>query len=128
MRTLLYDVRYGMRLLLKRPGFSLIATLTLTLGISSCTVVFSIVAAIVYPPLPTRDPARIVAINEVNTQTGMSHIGVSLPDLDDWKARSGSIEQFAAMKWPGSLALSGGERPEAVRGGYISANMFGVLD
>ena len=127
MQTLFNDVRYGARVLLKRPGFSLIASLTLTLGISASTVVFSIVAALVYPPLPARDPARVVAINEINTQTGMSHLGVSLSDLDDWKVRSASIEQFAALKWPGSLALSGGERPEAVRGLYVSANIFGLL-
>ncbi|MGH9940634.1 MAG: ABC transporter permease, partial [Blastocatellia bacterium] len=127
MQTFWQDLRYSARMLLKKPGFTLIAALTLSLGIGASTVVFSLVATLVYPRLPAREPARVVAIEGVNTQTGMSHLGVSLPDLDDWKARSRSIEQFAALKWPGSLALAGADRPEPVRGMYVSASLFGVL-
>src|SRR5262245_26636413 len=127
MQTLWQDLRYGARMLLKKPGFTLIAALTLSLGIGASTVVFSIVAALVYPPLPAHEPARVVAIDGVNTRTGMSYLGVSLPDLDDWKARSRSIEQFAALQWPGSLSLAGDGRPEPVRGMYVSAGLFGVL-
>ncbi|HEV2668844.1 MAG TPA: ABC transporter permease, partial [Blastocatellia bacterium] len=112
---------------LKKPGFTLIATLTLSLGIGASTVVFSLVATLVYPPLPAREPARVVAIDGVNTRTGMSYLGVSLPDLDDWKAHSRSVEQFAALEWPGSMALAGADRPELARGVYVSASLFGVL-
>ncbi len=127
MQTLIQDLRYGARMLFKKPGVTLIATLTLGLGIGATTVVFSLVAMLVYPPLPSHDPARVVVIDGVNAQTGMSHLGVSLPDLDDWKARSRSIEQFAALEWPGSLALAGADRPELARGMYVSASMFDVL-
>ncbi len=128
MQTLWQDLRFGARMLLKKPGFTLVATLTLTLGIGASTVVFSLVASLVYPPMPANEPARVVAINGVDTQTGQSYLGVSLPDLDDLKARSRSVEQFAALKWPGSLALAGGDRPEALRGMYVSASLFNVLD
>jgi predicted permease len=127
MRTLWQDLRYGVRMLMKKPGFTLIAALTLGLGIGASTVVFSIVATLVYPPLPAHEPARIVAIDGINTRTGMSHVGVSLPDLDDWKARSRSVEQFAALQWPGSLSLAGDDRPEPIRGMYVSTSLFGVL-
>ena len=127
MQTLWQDLRYSVRMLLKKPGFMLIAALTLSLGIGASTVVFSLVATIVYPPLPAHEPARVVAIDGVNTRTGMSHLGVSMPDLDDWKARSRSVEQFAALEWPGSLALAGADRPEPVRGMYVSASLFGAL-
>jgi putative ABC transport system permease protein len=127
MQTLWQDLRYGARMLLKKPGFILIATLTLGLGIGASTVVFSLVATLVYPPLPAHEPARVVAIDGVNTRTGMSYLGVSLPDLDDWKARSQSVEQFAALEWPGSMALAGADRPELARGVYVSASLFGVL-
>jgi putative ABC transport system permease protein len=114
-------------MLLKKPGFILIATLTLGLGIGASTVVFSLVATLVYPPLPAHEPARVVAIDGVNTRTGMSYLGVSLPDLDDLKARSRSVEQFAALEWPGSMGLAGADRPELARGVYVSASLFGVL-
>ena len=127
MRNLWQDLRYSARMSLKKPGFTLIAALTLSLGIGASTVVFSIVATLVYPPLPAREPARVVAIDGVNTRTGMSYLGVSLPDLDDWKARSRSVEQFAALEWPGSLALAGADRPELARGMYVSASLFGAL-
>jgi putative ABC transport system permease protein len=127
MQTLWQDLRYGARMLLKKPGFTLIATLTLGLGIGASTVVFSLVAALVYPPLPAHEPARVVAIDGVNTRTGMSYLGVSLLDLDDWKASSRSIEQFGALEWPGSMALAGADRPELARGVYVSASLFGVL-
>ncbi|HKQ78123.1 MAG TPA: ABC transporter permease [Blastocatellia bacterium] len=127
MQTLWQDLRFSARMLLKKPGFTLIATFTLSLGIGASTVVFSLVATLVYPPLPAHEPARVVAIDGVNTRTGMSYLGVSLPDLGDWKAHSRSIEQFAALVWPGSLALAGVDRPELARGMYATASLFDVL-
>src|SRR5262245_60442621 len=127
MQTLLQDLRYSARMLLKKSRLTLVAILTLSLGIGASTVVFGLVTTLVYPPLPAREPARVVAIDGVNTRTGISYLGVSLPDLDDWKARSRNVEQFAALEWPGSLALAGADRPELARGVYVSANLFSVL-
>ncbi|HEY6402911.1 MAG TPA: ABC transporter permease, partial [Blastocatellia bacterium] len=127
MRTFLPDLRYGARMLMKQPGFTLLAVLTLALGIGANTTVFSVVAALVYPPLPAADPSRMAVISAVNTQTGMTLMGASLPDLEDWRAHSQSIEQFAAFEWLGMLALAEGGRSEPVRGLYGSANLFGVL-
>jgi len=127
MNALWQDLRYGARMLLKKPGFTLIAVITVALGIGANTTIFSVVAALVYPPLPAADPARVAVVSAVNTQTGMALMGASLPDLEDWRARSQSVEQFAALVWPGMLALAGGERAETVRGLYGSANLFGVL-
>src|SRR5438552_1091029 len=109
MQTLFQDLRYGIRMLLKNRGFTLIATLTLALGIGANTAIFSVISGVLLKPLSYRESDRIVTV---------LHDGrypVSPADFLDWQAQNQSFERMAAAEaWGGTL--TGGERPEAITG------------
>src|SRR6266498_5382910 len=111
MQTLLQDLRYGARMLVKQPGFTLIAVLTLALGIGATTAIFSVVNAVVLRPLPYRDAARIVAIEELNPQG--NRIQVTAPNFLDWRAQNTVFAQLAAIR---TLAtnLAGADQAERI--------------
>jgi putative ABC transport system permease protein len=124
MDTLLQDVRYAFRMLAKNPGFAAIATLTLALGIGANTAIFSVVNAVLLRPLPYRDPARLVLMNEETKQLpGMS---VAYPTYLDWRNRNRSFERISAVQ-PAQFTLSGVDRPERLGGWNISADFFATL-
>ena len=95
MEKLSQDLRYALRSLFRRPSFAITAILTLALGIGATTAIFSVVNAIVFRPLPFEQPDGIVALTNVNAQTGARSFTVSAPDFHDWKARSQSFEAMA---------------------------------
>src|SRR5688500_18974646 len=95
METLLHDLRYAWRSLLRQPSFALTAILTLALGIGAATAIFSVVHAILFRPLPYADSDRIVALMNLWTQTGRRGSTVSAPDFYDWKAQNQSFGSFA---------------------------------
>ncbi len=95
METLLHDLRYACRSLLRQPSFALTAILTLALGIGATTSIFSVVHAILLRPLPYTDADRIVALTNLWTQTGRRGSTVSAPDFHDWKAQNQSFASFA---------------------------------
>src|SRR5882762_7444824 len=96
METLLKDISYGIRSLLKHPGFTAIAVITLALGIGANTAMFSVINAVLLRPLPYRDPARLVTIWEESPERGMYQMPVSLANLRDWIDQSQTFEQISA--------------------------------
>jgi putative ABC transport system permease protein len=118
------DLRFGMRMLLKHPGFTLIAILTLALGIGANTAIFSVVNALMLRPLPYLDPERLVWV-ETNpgTNTGGA---VSSAHFLDWQEQSRTLEDIAAVTSAGRTLTGAGE-PEKVEVGKISASFFTVL-
>src|SRR5205809_993854 len=88
------DLRFGLRMLRKSPGFTLVATLTLALGIGANTAVFSVVESILLIPLPFRDSDRLVAI-WATQKSQPARIGASMPEFEDYKAQSHSFEYLA---------------------------------
>src|ERR1044071_8040461 len=92
MDTLLQDVRYGLRTLLRQPGFAATAILTLALGIGATTAIFSVVNAVVVRPLPYDQPERVMYVTNVNTRTGTRNTTISGPDFFDWRAQNHSFE------------------------------------
>jgi len=122
MNSLWKDTRYAMRTLMKRPGFALIALLTLALGIGANTAIFSIVNGVLLRPLPFSEPDRLVWVWGRILNAGQ-RASVSPPDYLDYRELNKSFEQFAAsMNVPYNLT-SGGE-PERLLGARVTGNYF----
>ena len=124
MNTLWRDVRYAFRMLRRNPGFTVIAVLTLALGIGANTALFSVVNAVLLNPLPFPEPDRLVALYEKSANFNRSSI--SYPNFLDWQKDNRSLEAMAAFR-PEDLSLTGAGEAERVRGQMISSDFFPVL-
>lgn len=124
MRTLWQDLRYGARMLLKHPGFTLVASLTLALGIGANSVIFSFVNAVLLRPLPLREPEQLVKIWE--NKPDMIQGTASIPNLKDWREQNDVFTGITAYQF-GSFSLSGRDQPARVLGVTASANFFDVV-
>lgn len=124
METLLQDVRYSVRTLLKKPGFTFIVVLTLALGIGANSAIFSIVNALLLRPLPYHDPDRLVVVWSVYGTNDKAY--ASAANYRDWKEQSQAFEHLAAYD-TGRFNLGGGVQPEAIDGALVSADLFPVL-
>ncbi|HEY6186731.1 MAG TPA: ABC transporter permease [Pyrinomonadaceae bacterium] len=127
MGTLLQDVRYGFRMLLKKPTFTVMAVLTLALGIGANTSIFSVVNAILLKELPYREPSRLMWAETVKEQNGQRRSSaVSPAEFWEWKEQSQTFEQLAAFRGD-ALSLKDPEQPEALAGARVSTNFFQTL-
>ncbi len=124
MGNLLHDLRYGLRMLIKNPGFTSIAVLTLALGIGANTAIFSVVHALVLRPLPYLEPDRLVLLG-VKSSAG-DRQPVSYPNFADWRARAQSFESIASTRNQ-PFTLTGTVYPARLRGRTINWNFFQVL-
>jgi putative ABC transport system permease protein len=126
MNALLQDMRYSLRLLLKRPGFTFVAVITLALGIGANTAIFSVVNSVLLRPLSFSEPDRLVIIRATNQQKGIATNQVSLPDALDWKAQSQSFDDMALLGgW--NFNLTGVDEPERIQGALVTPNLFLLL-
>jgi putative ABC transport system permease protein len=126
MRSLFQDIRYGWRMLLKKPGFTTVAALALALGIGANSAIFSIINATMLKPLPFDDLDRIVAVWEKAPGPGAERNQASVANYLDWREQSNSFENLAIyMYW--SANLSGIDTPERVRGYQVSPNLLDVV-
>jgi hypothetical protein len=126
METILLDLRYCLRLLRKRPGFTIIAVITLALGIGASTAIFSVVNVVVLNPFPYRDPSQLSVVRQrlpkLGVADGFRSSGPEFVDL----AQSGIFDRVAA--WEGvSRNLTGGEEPERVAASKVSTEFFSIL-
>jgi len=118
------DLRFGMRMLLKKPGFTLLAVITFALGIGVNTVVFSGVYAMLFQPLPYPNSERLAVVSQLGWQE--MEFGVSYPDFTAWKERNAAFERMAA--WRGiNVNLAGSDQVERVAGSRVSAEFFPLL-
>jgi putative ABC transport system permease protein len=124
MRTLLQDVRYGLRMLTKNPGFTVVAVLTLALGIGANTAIFSVVNAVLLRPLPYHDPDRLYRLDEMSPKEEGN--GVSPKDMAAFVQSVPAFEKIALWHWQ-NLTLTGLEGPENVYGGQVSSECFPML-
>jgi len=127
MQTLIQDLRFGARMLMKQPGFTLIATLTLALGIGANTTLFSVVHAVLLQPLLYPEPEQLVRMWETDAKSYQDKSPASFPCLRDWRERNQSFSQIAAYEHE-SFILTGGKEPERVIGLNVSANFFQALN
>src|SRR5215467_15251652 len=111
MTTLLQDMRYGVRVLWKSPGFTIVAVLTLALGVGANTAIFSMVNAVLLRSLPFSHPDRLVEIVALNRGAGARDIGLSVPELDDLRTRAGVFDQVTVTQG-GPTNLTGWDRPQ----------------
>ena len=124
METLWQDLRHGLRLLRKSPGFAIIAVLTVALGIGANTAVFSVVYGVLLEPLPYHDSARLILLNETTPRVGM--VSVSDPNFLDWRSQSTTFSQMAAVHEV-AFNLSGISQPESIGGEAVSPNFLSLL-
>ena len=123
METLIKDIRYGVRGLLKRPGFTAIALITLALGIGANTAIFSVVNAVLLRPLPFRDPDQLVIVWEDATFAGFPRNTPAPANYVDWKTQNQSFVDMAASHET-SFNLTGDGEPERVAAYSVNANFF----
>src|SRR4029453_2743596 len=126
METLLQDIRYGIRMLAKNRIFTLVALLTLGLGIGANTAIFSIVNAIVFRPLPYAAPQHLVGVWTRDINRPGSQYPTSLPTFRDWQLQSHVFSGIAAYSF-NRFKVSGNEGADETRGVFATANFFDVM-
>lgn len=126
MEAFLQDVKYGIRMLLKNPGFTAIAILTLALGIGANTAIFSVINAEILRPLPFRDPGKLVRVATSNVRLHTTNGAISYPDFADWRAQNRVFQDMAAYT-DASFALTGIDQPAHLEAVTISAGLFNLL-
>jgi len=127
MNSLLQDFRFGLRMLIKNPIFTLIAIATLALGIGANTAIFSVVDAVLLRPLPYPEANRLVFLWSTMNSQGVPLSSSALPDYLGWRDHNQSFDGLAAF-YNGDFNLSSaGNPPELVQGAYITSNLFQVL-
>jgi putative ABC transport system permease protein len=125
MTTLLQDLRYGLRVWTKRPGFTLVAVLTLALGIGANTAIFSVVNAVLLRALPFPHSERLVTLSETSKE--VPQMTVAYPNYLDWRAQQTVFDDLAAWMPAGGIFTGDGE-PERIVGRYATASFFSTLD
>jgi putative ABC transport system permease protein len=134
MNTLLQDLRYGARMLLKQPGFTAVAVITLALGIGANSAIFSVVNGVLIKPLPYRDPDRLVQFWESNPLKNWTQNVVAPANLFDWQKQNRVFEEIAAYmgsdkKGPtlSGLQMESDGEPERIKALYVTGNIFSTL-
>jgi putative ABC transport system permease protein len=126
METLVKDLRYGIRSLLKQPAFTIVAIGTLALAIGGNSAMFTVVNAVLLRPLPYPEPDRIVTLEGINPAKGITQSNVSVPDFADWQSQNQVFEQMAGFQ-TGGLVLNNGDEAERVRGAWVTGDFFTLL-
>lgn len=121
MQILQQDLRYGARMLAKKPLFTIIAVMTLALGIGANTAIFSVVNAVLLRALPYHKPNQLIVLS--TTTPGGDPDGLSHLEAEDYRARMQSIEDLVCFQSQ-SVNVTGGDRPDRVRGAFVSSNFF----
>ena len=128
MRTLLQDMRYGLRTLMKHPGFTAVAVLALALGIGVNSAIFSVVNAVLLRPLPYKESERLVTVAEMgkNETRRYAQSSVAPANFLDWREQNQVFEQMAAY-FSRTATLTDGNNPERIKITGVSANFFQTL-
>ncbi len=124
--TLWQDLRYGMRMLMKNPGFSFVAVFTLALGISAITVVFSVVDAFLLRPLPFYKPEALAHVWRTDRQQNLMELRASVSDFADWREQNTAFQELGAYYYRDSIVTLG-DTPIRAQVGLTTPNMFNIL-
>ena len=128
LHSVISDCRYGIRKLRKNPGFTIVAILTLALGIGATTAIFSVVNTALLRPLAYREPQQLYLVREIVPQLAKFYptLGANLPDFRIWQKQVHAFEDVAVAESK-TADLTGQGEPEVIRGVRASANIFSVL-
>jgi len=128
METLFQDLRYGVRMLMKSPGFTFVAVLVLALGIGANSAIFSVVNAVLLKSLPYDHPERLALVWETNpkVQIGSDLLPVSAGNFTDWRNQNDSFESMSLVSGA-NYNLTGTDKPEQLSGAQVSASFFKLL-
>jgi putative ABC transport system permease protein len=126
LETIWEDLRFALRTLVKNPSFTLVAILTLALGIGANTAIFSVVYAVLLRPLPFKDPGRLVMVWETWEKRGENRVVVSPANFRDWEEQSKTLEHMTALWWWGSVITINGE-PTDVPAVRVTSDFFDTL-
>jgi putative ABC transport system permease protein len=127
MESLFKDIQYGVRNLVHRPGFTLIAVVTLALGIGATTAIFSVVNAVILRPLPYQDPGQLVRLWSDSSGKRTDQNQFSPAEITDFRDQVTSFEEIGLFDYGLSANLTGGTQPERVNGSEASPALFSVL-
>jgi predicted permease len=120
------DLRYALRMLLQNPGFTIVAVLTLALGIGANVATFSVVYAVLLRPLPYPQPEQLVRVFDDLRSSNVKNVGMSAPELWDLQDRSGVFQELSAV-WPIDSDIAGGDRPVRAETLAVSPGYFTML-
>jgi len=126
MENLVKDLRYALRTLRQGLGFTLIAVVTLALGIGATTAIFTLVKSVLLEPLPYPEPERLVVVMENNLEAGFSRFSISPPDFQDFRDQNRVFETIAVFRGE-NFNLTGEERAERLQGSLVSREYFRVM-
>ena len=126
MRSFGQDLRYALRMLLKSPGFTIVAILTLALGIGANVATFSVGYAVLLRPLPYPQPEQLVRVFDDLRSSNVKNVGMSAPELWDLQDRSGVFQELSAV-WPIDSDIAGGDRPVRAETLAVSPGYFTML-
>src|SRR2546427_9203738 len=127
METLIKDIRYGIRSLIKRPSFTSIAVITLALGIGANTAIFSVVNAVLLRPLPFPHSEQLVTLWERNPKQGYEQNPPAAGNFVDWRDQNRVFSQMAIYAPSKKFNLAFEDRPERITGAAVSASLFELL-
>jgi putative ABC transport system permease protein len=126
METLIQDIRYGVRMLLKAPGFSLVATIALALGIGANSAIFSVVNSVLLRPLPYPNSERLVNVWETDSRRGMERGSSSYPNFADWRDQN-SVFEYMSTYHDSDYIMTGFGEPIRVQVGVVNGDLFRLL-
>jgi putative ABC transport system permease protein len=124
MEALFKDIRYGMRSLLNRPGFTAVTVITLALGIGANWSIFTVVSGVFLRPLPYGSSSQLVS---VCNQIGTTQLPLSQPEFRDYKDQVKDVEDVAGIS-DGDFSVTGNAMAERVRGAFVTPNLFQTLE
>ncbi len=126
MGTIFQDLKYGLRMLAKNPGFTAVAVLTIALGIGANSAIFSVVNGVLLQPLPFKDPGRLVAVFASSPSQGLQRYGMSPPDFRAVRERNHTLESFSAF-YRDNFNLTRTDQPELTLATIVTAEYFTTL-
>ena len=126
LENLLFDLRYALRMLLRSPGFSLIAIATVALGVGATTAIYSVIDATLLHPLPYPNPSELVRLQDDLSGVGAQNVGISVPEWRDLQS-SGIFQSVSVSGTGADVNLTRSEQPERLSYKHVTPNYFAVL-